>query len=520
MKNNNFGKSEINYEHLYTKYRDDLVIKKSEEYAMITLASIFPDVLINENGERTVIEKDYQSLGATLVDTLANKLATTLFPINQPFFRLTSSDGITEVLAQQGIKRSDVSQFLSKLENSSYKRLWRNSSYSQLVYAIKNLIITGNCLVYRDTDESKTHVYTLRQYTIKRDGSGKVRDIVLKEIISKDDVPEDLHGVLHINENTTKNFSLFTRIKRESRDSTDVMVVSQQIEGYEIPDAESEYPISICPYIPVTWNLITGENYGRGRVEDYIADLIAYSELSRAATEYDMEMAKMVNIVSPTSQTDVDELDGSESGDYVTGIIGDIQTLEKGSYQKSLQLRNNLATIAQRLQVAFMYSANTRDAERVTALEIQANIREADTALGGAYSTLSDTMQVPLANVILFEENPSYVQGLIDNEISIDILTGNAALGRSTDVNNLLQATASLAQAATLTQLDNTVNIQKIADMFFSAYGVDIADLRYTEEELRSKEQAAQQAQANINSQQSAVSTGLDAAQQIQNTPI
>jgi hypothetical protein len=42
-----------------------------------------------------------------------------------------------------------------------------------------------------------------------------------------------------------------------------------------------------------------------------------------------------------------------------------------------------------RLAKAFMYQANTRDAERVTAYELQRDAQEAENTLGGAYSMLS-----------------------------------------------------------------------------------------------------------------------------------
>ena len=66
----------------------------------------------------------------------------------------------------------------------------------------------------------------------------------------------------------TDELILWTRCQRKHRSKSDTFEVSQQVAQFSIGDI-SEYPEKICPYIPVVWNLVTGENYGRGLVEDF-----------------------------------------------------------------------------------------------------------------------------------------------------------------------------------------------------------------------------------------------------------
>ena len=90
-----------------------------------------------------------------------------------------------------GARESDLTATLADLENASYRRIFMGSSYHQLVHAMKLLIATGNTLIYRDSAEGRTLAYSLRQYTVLRDGTGKVLDIVLKERVSYASLPPE-----------------------------------------------------------------------------------------------------------------------------------------------------------------------------------------------------------------------------------------------------------------------------------------------------------------------------------------
>jgi len=471
------------YESLFDKYQDDYAVIKSESYARWSVPTIFADVDIRE-GDRVPVQRDYQSVGAILLNYLSSKLTQLLFPANQPFFKLDGSAKLNEMSQALNIPVNKLSDKLAELENAAYRRVFMGSSYHQLGQAMKLLIATGNALIFRDPNNHKTVTYSLRQYAMLRDGAGTVLDIILKERVALSMLPEEVQTIFAGREEYDC-LKLWTRIKREHGPMGDVFVVSQQVESYDIGKA-IVYHEKICPYIPVVWNLITGENYGRGLVEDYAGDFAKLSELSEELAMYEIEACKVVHLVAPGSGADVDELATAENGAYVQGRPADIQAHEAGDANKIEQISRELQSIFQRLAPAFMYSGNMRDAERVTAEEIRRNAEEADVSFGGNYSAVADNMQTPLAYLTIYEEEPSFIDEVIKGTISLDVLTGVAALGRTVAVQQLLQAANDISLCLPVfAQADKRFDPARIVDIILSGRGIKQSDVFKTEEQLQ-----------------------------------
>lgn len=480
------------YETLYTKYRDDSAILKTESYAHWTLPTVFADPDLRD-GIRVQVRRDYQSVGAVYTNMLAAKLTRLLFPSNQPFFRIDST-GDAEMLAEMmGAQASELANGLSELENSAFRRIFLKSSYHQLVHAMKLLIVTGNVLLYRDSVTGNMNAYSLRQYSMLRDGSGKVHDIILKERTLLTELPLEVRSAYRGRKGDS-GICLYTRIKRERRLIGDVFVVTQQVEGGINLDNREVYPEAICPYIPAVWNLVTGETYGRGLVEDYAGDLSKLSSLSEALALYEIESCRVLHMAAPGSQVDVDSMAQEESGAWVSGNPTMVAAYEAGDYNKITTLMAEVSAIASRLAPAFMYVQNQRNAERVTAEEIRQNAEEAESALGGVYSVIADTLHIPLAHILCWEVNQGFINELLAQGLSLSVLTGVAALSRSIDVTKLIQAAQALAQV--LPVLTNTprVDPDKVLDMVLNGFGINTKDLYRTEEQL----QQLQQQQAPI----------------------
>ena len=90
-----------NVEELYRRLEDSKYINQCVKYAQWTIPSAFPRRFdtIRNNAQQT-IQHDYQSMGATLTNFLSAKLTGLLFPVNQPFFRISASDKVLKVLGQ------------------------------------------------------------------------------------------------------------------------------------------------------------------------------------------------------------------------------------------------------------------------------------------------------------------------------------------------------------------------------------------------------------------------------------
>lgn len=498
------------YESLFDEYRDDSAILRMEKYALWSIPTLFVDTCLVQNGKQTSVERDYQSIGAQLVNSLSSKMTALLFPSTQPFFRIDTNIDTDAISAAMGVNSSTLASSIADLENRAYRRLFLKNTYSQLVYGIKLALVTGNTLLYRDSAENKMHAYSLRSYALRRDGAGKVLDIILKERTTVAQVPDALKRHFQ-GRKEFEQVSLWTRIKRESRVVGDVFVVTQQLETFDL-DVREEYPEAVCPYIPITWNLVTGEDYGRGLVEDYAGDFAKLSSLSEALALYEIESCRVLHLASPGSGGDIDAMASAPSGEWVSADPAKVQAYEAGDYAKIKALLDDINSIYQRLAPAFMYGGNTRDAERVTAAEIHQQAAEANTMLGGNYSSIADQAHIPLAHILCQEENPDFVAEVLAGGLSLSVLTGVAALGRSSDVTRMTEAFQVLSVLLPVAQSNPSVDPNRIWGKVLEGYGLKLEDLQFTEEELR-QQQAQQQATPTADTQLAGVAAEIGAIQ-------
>jgi len=238
---------------LFERYRDDATVLKCERYARWTLPQLMVDLQLVQSGKTVQVERDFQEMGALLVNNLASKLAGLLFPNSRPFYKIKLGKQVLDRLKQNGRDQNDVATGLAKLEMESCQQLFVNASYEQLVLALKHLIVTGNTLIYRDSDKRTTHAYGLRSFGILRDGRGNMIDCVLREFTAFETLPVLVQQRLTIGSDKYKRLTgqnnrveLYTRIKRERRGNIDGYSVSQEADTISVGE-EGWYPEHLCP---------------------------------------------------------------------------------------------------------------------------------------------------------------------------------------------------------------------------------------------------------------------------------
>lgn len=481
------------HESTFKRYQDDTVLLQSERYAFWTIPTVFTRE--NTDGSRITLQRDYQSKGAMLVNSLASKWAMSMFPIGTSFFALQDTPEMAEVGAKLSVTADSVNSWLRGLELEANKRLFLRDGYSKLFHLMKLLIVTGNALLYRNSADGRFSVFSVRDYVVKRTGSGKVMCIVLRERIARQEVPA---GILDASDaaDPYSDVQLFTKIARETREAGDVFVVTQEINNKTIGNA-AIYPEMLCPYIPVVWNLASGEHYGRGHVEDYAGDFAKMSELNQALTLYEVESLRFVNMVPPSSGSDIDELNAAETGEYVAGNANDIGAYEGGEFQKIQAISADLASVFSDLARAFMYTGNVRDAERVTAEEIRMLAREVESTFGGNYSAVVESIHYPLAHVLLEEVDPQLGFAVRTGVLTLSMKVGTAALNRANALQALSMAVNDMNLILpVLSQATKRTNPDSVIDLILNAHGVDPSTLFYTEDQLKKKAEAEQAAAA------------------------
>lgn len=512
------------YKGLFERYQDSSVLEKARKYAHWTLPQLMADITTTTRGSAVVLERDYQEIGALLVNNLGSKLAGLLFPNSRPFYKIKLSKELKDLAAKSGAKEAELAGKLATLEMDSCQQLFMNGSYEQLVMALKHLIVIGNVLLFRDTKANKTIAYGLNSYTLRRDGRGNLMDCVLREFTDFRSLPQPIQAVL-LQKNphkykpgseSSQNVELYTRIERDTNASGGVIFrVSQEAD--DVPVGEpGVYLEHLCPWQAVSWSLITGENYGRGLVEDYAGGFAKLSDESLASTLYGIEACRLINLVAPGNGADVDELQAAGTGEYVQGTEESVHVHEGGDAGKMQQMEARIEATFSRLARAFMYKANTRNAERVTAFELKQDALEAEATLGGTYSSLSASMQVPMAHVLLTEIDSGMMEAIVTGSIKLGIMAGIQALGRQADVQNLaLAAQDAAAIIPVLTQLSSRVSKDRLLDVIMAGQSVDTTTIYKTEEEQQAEQAAAAQ-QAQGEAQIQASTTLADQSAQLQ----
>ena len=74
---------------------------------------------------------------------------------------------------------------------------------------------------------------------------------------------------------------VYTHVRRDNNR----FIWHQEVNDKIIPKSISKAPLDANPWLPLRFNTVDGEPYGRGRVEEFMGDLKSLEALSQAITE-------------------------------------------------------------------------------------------------------------------------------------------------------------------------------------------------------------------------------------------
>ena len=251
---------------------------------------------------------------------------------------------------------------------------------------------------------------------------------------------------------------------------------------------------------------VTGEDYGRSFVEEHIGDMRSLEGLSQAILEGSAASAKILFLVSPNGTTKAKALAESPNGGIVSGNAADVSVLQIGKQADLTVALNTITMIKDRLSKAFMITTDLfRDAERVTAMEIQAIIRQVEKTLGGLFSLLSQEFQLPLIKIILTTLQKAKKIPKLPDDVRPTIVVGVDAIGRAAELEKLDTMLAGMGQMFGPETLGSMINIDEYLKRRATALGVQTDGLVKTAEQ---KQQEQQQAMMQAAMQQAAMSGG------------
>lgn len=481
----------------YTRYESLrlMVLTRARQAALLTIPPLVPP---QNNTIATKYPTPYQALGARGVNNLAAKLLLALFPVGEPFFRLTVDEMLLAKLTGDTKQKTKLDKLFAAIERTAMRHVETSAVRIKVFEAIKQLLVAGNVLLLF-TKDGDLRVFRLDRFVVKRDPMGNVLEIITKEDLSPLAIPEDIRRSCLVSaddDNPEDVIPLYTRLTREE-DGT--FTTEQELNGYPVPDSFGTYPADECPWMALRWASVENEDYGRSFCEEYLGDLQALEGLSKAILESAAAASKVLFLVKPNASTSKRKIAEAPNGAMLDGNIDDVGVLQLEKYADFRVAFEQVQELTKRLSFAFLLNTSVqRTGERVTAQEIRYVAGELEDALGGNYSVLSQELQLPYIKALLrFMTRKGSIPELPKGVVSPAVITGLDAIGRGHDLNKLDLFMQHVAQTPQQ-EVQRRISWGDYYERVGVAAGLDIEGLVRSDDEIQAEMQQQMTHQAGL----------------------
>ena len=465
------------------------------ECSELTLPYLVQQDTSQRSGKKHLLQP-WQSVGAKAVVTLAAKLMLALLPPQTSFFKLqVRDDKLGEEL--DPTMRSELDLSFAKIERMILDFIAANNDRVVVHQALKHLIVSGNALIFMGKDGLKH--FPLQRYVVNRDGNGNVIEIVTKEIISRKVLGMEPKPTYPNEPNTNvsgpdeDDAEVYTCVRQDEKSGR--WIWHQEIDDEILPESRSSAPKNASPWLVLRFNTVDGEDYGRGRVEEFMGDLRSLNGLSQALVEGSSVAAKVVFTVSPSATTKPQTLANAGNGAIIQGRPEDIGVVQVGKSADFQTAAQQILALEKRISEAFLI-LNVRDSERTTAEEVRMTQLELEQALGGLYSLLTVEFLIPyLERTLLVLQRSNQIPKLPKDLVRPKIVAGVNALGRGQDAQALTTFMQTIAQTLGAEAILKYVNPTEAIKRLAASQGIDYLNLIKSEEQLQQEMQQAQQMQ-------------------------
>lgn len=454
----------------------------------------------NARGNHRALITPWQSVGAKGVVTLASKLMLALLPPQTSFFKLQINDSrLGEDMPPE--IRSELDTSFAKMERTVMEHISASGDRVIVHQAVKHLVTTGNGVIYVGEDNLK--FYPLNRYVVDRDGNGTWVELIIKELISKELL--EAEGIIEDDDSYKKgvreakddeedessadcndeDVEIYTHVRRVGNRH----IWYQEIDGKVIKGSKGSSPVETSPWLVLRFNVIDGESYGRGRVEEFLGDLKSLEALSQALVEGSAVAAKVVFLLNPGSTTKPEAVAKTPNGGIVQGKEGDLVPVQVGKAMDFRTAQEMAVQLTQRLSEAFLVM-NVRNSERTTAEEVRMTQLELEQQLGGLFSLLTVEFLVPyLSRKLHVLQKRKDLKPIPKDLVRPTIVAGINALGRGQDAESLTRFVGTVAQVFGPDALAKYVDPLEAIKRLAAAQGIDILNLVKTPQKVQEEMQ-------------------------------
>lgn len=468
------------------------ILDRARKNSELTIPGLVPS---DGQSGSTSFSQPYQSLGARCVNNLSSWMLVTQFPPDAPFARISVHE---DTAAELGERLSEVQTALARIASKAHLRVETMAMRPIMMESFRHLIVAGNALIHIPLENIPPRMWRLDQYVCLRDERGRLIEAVVHEKVYPAALDEATRTackvVVEPGKETEKMVDLYTHVKLDGDDLVDYQEINEVI----VPGSEGRAPREKAGWLALRWQAVPGSDYGRAHVSEYIGDLMSLEDLSKAIIQFAAVASRIVHIVDPNSMIDVEELNRAETGEYVTGYVDKVQSLQLNKSQDFQVASNVSERLELRLSHAFMLQSGTvRNAERVTAEEIRAMAQELENVLGGVYTVMSAELQLPLIRRLLYALEREQKVPALPKDTEPTIVTGFEALGRNHAANKLRMWLTDMKTTFGDQVLSQITDSSEVGRRLADSYGIeDVAALIKGADQLAAENEAAQAQQA------------------------
>jgi hypothetical protein len=485
----------------YAKLTGDrtIFLDTARECAKLTIPHLLTPTGV-VNGQK--LPTPWQSVGAKGVNVMASKLMLSLFPVSATFFKLQVNDGKLSTDPELDSKiRSEIDLSLSKIERIVMQHIAESQDRVLLHQAMKHLIVTGNVLLYMGPKGLK--LYPIDRFCLVRDGNGRPTELVTVESVDRQFLPPQFQKnyekrTNHTGDNTPTPAVDVTVGEDEVAVYTHAKLVDgqwrwrQEADGEIIPESEGKSPKNKSPWLPLRFNVVDGEDYGRGRIEEYLGDLKSLEGLMQAMVEGSAAAAKVVFLVAPSATVKPSTLAKAGNGAIIQGREGDVVAVQVDKRADFATVLQMIQMLTQRLSEAFLI-LNVRDSERTTAEEIRMTQQELNEQLGGLFGNLSAELLRPYIDWKLFSLQRDKAFPPLPKGIVMNVIAGLEGVGRGQDREALIMFMGTLQQSLPPEIVTQFINPEEAIKRLAASMGIETLNLIKSQEERAGDEEKAQQ---------------------------
>jgi len=400
-----------------------------------------------------------QSVGSQCVANLASKLMFMAFPPGQPMARIEP----VETKLQPDIDKdpqlySSVQLALSRVEQSHRKRLETTPMRTAYVGLMNLLLVAGNGLWKQIDIESPTY-HRPDCYVVQRDSGGHPLHTIHKERVKVMTLDEDIRSIIYAEtpelldkDDWLREADIYSvcKLKVGHNSGDKSWLYWQEYMGQLLPGTEMETDYEDCPEWPCWIIPVYGKNWGRSYCEKYRGDLYSIESLASAGNDGAALAAWALLFVKPGTRTSLKQVRDAKNLDILHGSAEDL-TVFRSDKTADLNFAGSREQMAaRRLAAAFLLQSSLqRDGERVTAEEISRLGVELDQGMGGLYTAVAQGNQRVIVRRFMFlhEEDNKDLPELPKGVVSVAVVTGVDALGRSTESTSLRSYVKTIREA-------------------------------------------------------------------------